>query len=112
MQPHLPAVKVRQLEAWITVQRGHALANGVHLLACNRVGHELNPTAAGHGIHFWGNSFACGPQGEMLGQAGEDGEIPLVDLDRRRSEQVRRDRPFLRDRRIDAYDALKLRFND
>ena len=104
--------QARQLDAWITVQRGHALANGVPLLACNRVGHEPDPTVTGHGIRFWGNSFACGPQGEILGQAGEDGEILLVDLDGRRSEQVRRDWPFLRDRRIDAYDALKLRFDD
>jgi len=104
--------QARQLDAWITVQRGHALANGVPLMACNRVGHEPDPTGTGHGIHFWGNSFACGPQGEMLGQAGEGEEILLVDLDKRRGEQVRRDWPFLRDRRIDAYDALKRRYDD
>jgi N-carbamoylputrescine amidase len=101
----------RQREAWLTVQRAHAVANGLPLLACNRVGDEAAPDG-GAGIRFWGNSFACGPQGEWLVRAGEDAAILQVDLDLARSEQVRRIWPFLRDRRIDAYGDLVRRFID
>ncbi|MES9936425.1 MAG: nitrilase-related carbon-nitrogen hydrolase, partial [Sedimenticola sp.] len=104
--------QARQLEAWVTVQRGHAIANGLPLLACNRVGHETDPSGSSPGIRFWGHSFACGPQGELLAQAGQDGESLLATLDMNRCENVRRIWPFLRDRRIDAYDKLKLRFDD
>jgi N-carbamoylputrescine amidase len=99
----------------MTVQRGHAIANGLPLLACNRVGFEPAPDATSpeDGIQFWGNSFACGPQGELLARASSDDETLLVvDLDLGRSEQVRRIWPFLRDRRIDAYDDLSKRWRD
>ncbi|MET0087918.1 MAG: carbon-nitrogen hydrolase [Sedimenticola sp.] len=104
--------QARQLDAWITVQRGHAIANVLPLLACNRVGHETDPSGSSPGIRFWGHSFACGPQGELLAQASQDGETLLATLDMDRCENVRRIWPFLRDRRIDAYDKLKLRFDD
>ncbi|WP_020676477.1 carbon-nitrogen hydrolase [Geopsychrobacter electrodiphilus] len=103
--------KQRQLDAWQTVQRGHAIANGLPLLSINRCGKELAPEGPGE-IDFWGKSFACGPQGEFLCQAGEDPETLLVDLDLGRCEQVRRIWPFLRDRRIDAYSDLLKRFRD
>ena len=105
------AEKNRQLEAWLTIQRGHAIANGMPLIAINRCGTE---TAADNRnqIDFWGNSFACGPQGEFLVQADEDNKTVLVDIDLERSEQVRRIWPFLRDRRIDAYPDLLRRFRD
>jgi N-carbamoylputrescine amidase len=102
----------RQQDAWEVVQRGHAVANGLPLLACNRVGFEPDPSGATSGITFWGNSFACGPQGEILGRAGDTAETLVVDLDLARSERVRRMWPFLRDRRIDAYDDLLLRYRD
>lgn len=102
----------RQLEAWLTVQRAHAIANGIPVLSCNRVGFETSPDPAAPGIAFWGSSFACGPQGEWLGRAGEDAENLLVDLPLARSETVRRIWPFLRDRRIDAYGELQRRFRD
>ncbi len=106
------AEKVRQFEAWVTVQRGHAIANGLPLVACNRVGFEPAPDE-GRGIRFWGGSFACGPQGELLAQAGhDDPERLLVKLDLERSEAVRRIWPFLRDRRIDAYGDLLRRYRD
>ena len=102
----------RQREAWITVQRGHAIANGLPLLACNRTGFEPAP-AAGRGITFWGSSFVAGAQGELLAQAGADTpELLLADVDLGRSEQVRRIWPFLRDRRIDAYGDLLKRYRD
>jgi N-carbamoylputrescine amidase len=105
------AERQRQREAWITVQRGHAIANGLPLLAVNRVGLEQDPLAAGPGIQFWGSSFACGPQGELLAQAPPDAETELlVDLDLGRGETVRRWWPFLRDRRIDAYGDLLRRW--
>ncbi|WP_353663285.1 carbon-nitrogen hydrolase [Hydrogenimonas sp. SS33] len=105
--------KARQLEAWVTVQRGHAVANGLPLVAVNRVGFEKDPSGALNGIRFWGNSFACGPQGEMLATASNDNEeILLCDIDLERSETVRRWWPFLRDRRIDAYDGLLKRYID
>ncbi len=103
----------RQLNAWITVQRGHAVANGLPVIACNRVGEEPDPGGQTPGIRFWGNSFAAGPQGEFLCQAGiSEQRVLRVDIDRKRSEDVRRIWPFLRDRRIDAYGALTRRFID
>ena len=106
------AEKQRQREAWITVQRGHAVANGIPLLACNRTGFEAAPEG-GRGLQFWGTSFVAGPQGEFLAQAGTDArELLIVDIDLARSENVRRIWPFLRDRRIDAYDDLLRRFRD
>ncbi|WP_257388946.1 carbon-nitrogen hydrolase [Tahibacter caeni] len=106
------AEKQRQREAWITVQRGHAVANGIPLLACNRTGFEAAPDG-GRGIQFWGTSFVAGPQGEFLAQAGSDArELLVADIDLKRSEQVRRIWPFLRDRRIDAYGDLLRRFRD
>lgn len=106
------AEKARQRDAWITVQRGHAVANGVPLLSCNRIGYEAAPDG-GRGLLFWGSSFVAGPQGEFLAQASTDArELLVVDIDMRRSENVRRIWPFLRDRRIDAYDDLLRRFRD
>lgn len=105
--------QTRQREAWITVQRGHAVANGLPVVAVNRVGHEPDPSGATNGITFWGNSFVAGPQGEFLFQAPTDTEsTAIIDIDMRRSEQVRRWWPFLRDRRIDAYSPILTRFND
>ena len=106
------AEKARQRDAWITVQRGHAVANGLPLLACNRAGFEPAPDAA-RGIQFWGSSFVAGPQGEFLAQASADkNELLIVDIDLGRSESVRRIWPFLRDRRIDAYADLLKRYRD
>ena len=102
----------RQQEAWEIVQRGHAVANGLPVLACNRVGFEADPSGATAGITFWGNSFACGPQGEIIARAGDQAETLLVELDLARSERVRRMWPFLRDRRIDAYGDLQRRYRD
>lgn len=103
----------RQREAWITVQRGHAVANGLPVVAVNRVGHEPDPSGATNGIQFWGSSFVAGPQGEFLFQAPTDAEAEeIVDIDMHRSEQVRRWWPFLRDRRIDAYQGLTSRYLD
>jgi N-carbamoylputrescine amidase len=107
------AEKDRQREAWVTVQRGHAVANGLPLLACNRTGYEADPSGVGAGIQFWGTSFVAGPQGEFLAKAGTDGrELLMVDVDLERSEHVRRIWPFLRDRRIDAYGDLLKRYRD
>lgn len=107
------AEKERQVDAWETVQRGHAIANGLPVLAVNRVGFEASPDPAASGIQFWGNSFVAGPQGELLGKASRDAEeILTVTLDLARCESVRRIWPFLRDRRIDAYQDLTLRFRD
>jgi len=104
--------KDRQREAWITVQRGHAVANGLPLLACNRTGFEAAPDG-GRGIQFWGSSFVAGPQGEFLARAGAEArELLIADVDLARSESVRRIWPFLRDRRIDAYDDLLKRYRD
>jgi N-carbamoylputrescine amidase len=102
----------RQRDAWVTVQRGHAVANGLPVLSCNRVGHEADPSGHSAGITFWGHSFACGPQGELLGIAGKSEENLLVDLDLARSESVRRIWPFLRDRRIDSFADLQRRYID
>ncbi|UZR29970.1 carbon-nitrogen hydrolase [Methylococcus mesophilus] len=107
------AERSRQLEAWITVQRGHAVANGLTVAACNRIGSEPDPSGQTPGILFWGNSFAAGPQGEFLCRAGSaDAELLMVEVDRKRSEDVRRIWPFLRDRRIDGYDGLLRRYLD
>ena len=107
------AEQQRQLGAWITIQRSHAIANGIPVLSCNRTGHEPDPGKQSQGIQFWGNSFVCGPQGEFIAQADSDNETVLMaDLDMKRSESVRRIWPYLRDRRIDAYDELALRYRD
>ena len=107
------AEKSRQREAWITVQRGHAVANGLPVVTVNRVGHEPDPSAQTGGIRFWGSSFVAGPQGEFLFSAPDDAECEkIVELDMSRSENVRRWWPFLRDRRIDAYGGLTSRFLD
>lgn len=105
--------QARQLEAWVTVQRGHAVANNLPVVAPNRVGIEPDPTGQSAGIHFWGNSFICGPQGEFLARADESTECILsVTLDRQRSESIRRIWPYLRDRRIDAYGDILKRVRD
>ena len=105
--------KARQLGAWVTVQRGHAVANGLPIVAVNRVGHEPDPSGQTNGIQFWGNSFVAGPQGELLAVADNRKEQNLVvEVDMARSENVRRWWPFLRDRRIDEFDALTKRFID
>ena len=104
--------KERQLDAWVTVQRSHAVANGIPVLSANRVGFEPDLSGAGAGIHFWGSSFVAGPQGEFLARGGEGEELLVVELDRRRSEDVRRIWPFLRDRRIDAYGDIVRRYRD
>lgn len=105
--------KLRQLGAWVTVQRGHAVANGLSVISVNRVGHEPDPSGATNGIQFWGNSFVAGPQGEILLQADNVQEQNLiVDIDMGRSENVRRWWPFLRDRRIDEFDQISKRFID
>jgi N-carbamoylputrescine amidase len=99
-----------QLDAWITVQRGHAVANGVYVAAVNRVGHEI-PPGGGPGIEFWGNSFVAGPMGELLCRASTDKEeILLAEIDPARLETVRRHWPFFRDRRIDAYGGITSRY--
>lgn len=108
-----PDEQARQLEAWMTVQRGHAVANGLPVVTVNRTGHEPDPSGATGGITFWGNSFVAGPQGELLYRAPADAEVATtVDIDLSRSERVRRWWPFLRDRRIDAYADLTRRFRD
>lgn len=105
--------QTRQRDAWITIQRSHGVANGLPVLVANRVGFEADPTRQTPGAQFWGSSFAVGPQGEFLGQASVgDAEALIVDLDLARSENVRRWWPFLRDRRIDAYGDLLLRYRD
>lgn len=107
------AEQQRQLDAWVTVQRGHAVANGLPVIACNRVGYEPDPSGQTAGIQFWGNSFAVGPQGEFLCRANDSEErVFLVEIDRKRSENVRRIWPFLRDRRIEEYGNLNKRFLD
>lgn len=105
--------KARQREAWITVQRGHAVANGLPVVTVNRVGHEPDPSGSTNGILFWGSSFVAGPQGEFLYLAPDNEEaIAIIDVDMKRSEQVRRWWPFLRDRRIENYGDLTRRFID
>ena len=108
-----PAEQLRQREAWITVQRGHAVANGLPVVTVNRVGHEPDPSQLTRGIQFWGSSFVAGPQGEILYSAPTDAEVEqVVDVDLRRSENVRRWWPFMRDRRIDHYADLTKRWRD
>ncbi|CAL1241636.1 carbon-nitrogen hydrolase [Candidatus Methylocalor cossyra] len=108
-----PEEQRRQLEAWQLVQRGHAVANGLPVITCNRIGYEPDPTGHTPGIRFWGNSFAAGPQGELLCQAdAEEQRVLVVEIEPRRTEEVRRLWPFLRDRRIDAYGGLTRRFLD
>lgn len=103
--------KVRQLGAWVTVQRGHAVANGLPVVSVNRVGHEPDPSGQTNGIRFWGNSFVAGPQGELLAELPNDEEtVRVVEVDMARSENVRRWWPFFRDRRIDAFGGLTERF--
>lgn len=105
------AEKARQQEAWVLSQRGHAVANGLPVLSCNRVGLEADPCGQTPGIRFWGHSFVAGPQGEMLARADStQEELLLADVDLARSEDVRRIWPFLRDRRIDAYQDLLKRY--
>ena len=102
----------RQLDAWITIQRSHAVANGIPVIACNRIGFEQSPDSAA-GINFWGNSFIAGPQGEIIKQADESQSSLLTcTIDKSRSEYIRQIWPFLRDRRIDAYNDLTKRFID
>jgi len=102
----------RQLGAWQLVQRGHAVANGLPVLVCNRVGYEASPTKDDPGIEFWGNSFIAGPQGELLAKADIDATVLTAEVSLRRSEDVRRIWPFLRDRRIDSYNEITKRFID
>ncbi len=105
--------QARQRDAWMTVQRGHAVANGLPVVTVNRVGHEEDPSGATNGIQFWGTSFVAGPQGELLHQSPSDSEESVVvEVDLARSEAVRRWWPFLRDRRIDAYAGLTRRYLD
>ena len=104
--------KARQREAWTTIQRAHAIANGLPVLACNRVGFEPDPSGVGAGIQFWGGSFVAGPQGEVVARADDQAQVLMAEVDLTRSEAVRRIWPYLRDRRIDAYQALGLRYRD
>ncbi len=108
-----PAEQQRQRDAWITIQRSHAVANGIPVLSCNRCGHEPDPSRQSEGIQFWGSSFVAGPQGELLAEATQDqDDILYADVDMGRSEEIRRIWPYLRDRRIDDYADLKLRYRD
>lgn len=108
-----PEEQERQREAWTTVQRGHAVANGLPVVAVNRIGYEPDPSGRTNGIMFWGSSFVAGPQGEFLFRGSVDKELEtIVDIDMKRSENVRRWWPFLRDRRIENYDGLTKRFLD
>lgn len=108
-----PEEQERQREAWTTIQRGHAVANGLPVIAVNRTGHEPDPSGQTNGIQFWGSSFVTGPQGEFLYRAEKDEEIvKIIDIDMQRSENVRRWWPFLRDRRIEEFSPLAKRFLD
>ena len=104
--------KQRQLDAWMAVQRGHAVANGIPVVTVNRVGFEKDVTGTLDGIVFWGNSFAYGAQGEELVRLGEDAQNVVIEIDLKRSEEVRRMWPFLRDRRIEYFSELSKRFID
>lgn len=104
--------KARQLGAWQTVQRGHAVANGLPVIAVNRCGWEEDPSGQTNGITFWGHSFVAGPQGEFIAEAGTEEETIIVDIDMKRCENVRRWWPFLRDRRIEEFAGLTKRFID
>ncbi|MCF0181309.1 MAG: carbon-nitrogen hydrolase [Muribaculaceae bacterium] len=108
-----PEEQARQREAWMTVQRGHAVANGLPVITVNRTGHEPDPSGQTNGIQFWGSSFVAGPQGDLLFKAPVDEEVEaIVDVDMKRSENVRRWWPFLRDRRIDHYNEITNRYLD
>ena len=108
-----PEEQQRQRTAWTTVQRGHAVANGLPVVTVNRVGFESDPSGQTNGIMFWGSSFVAGPQGEFLFRASNNEEVEtIVEVDMKRSENVRRWWPFLRDRRIDYYDGITKRFLD
>lgn len=108
-----PEEKQRQKDAWVISQRGHAVANGLHVISVNRTGHEADTSGQTNGIQFWGNSFVAGPQGEFVTELSNDKEeVCVVELDMLRSEQVRRWWPFFRDRRIDAFQGLTQRFLD
>jgi len=104
--------QARQLDAWITVQRGHAIANALPLIAVNRVGFEKDSSGVMDGIAFWGNSFVVGAQGEFIAQASTQEELIITQLDMQKAEEVRRIWPFLRDRRIDAYEEITKRYID
>ncbi|MGP5307576.1 carbon-nitrogen hydrolase [Vreelandella alkaliphila] len=106
------AEKARQKDAWTIIQRSHGVANGLPVLVANRVGFEPDHSGVGNGIAFWGGSFVCGPQGEMLAHAGEETQQLVVNIDMARSENTRRIWPYLRDRRIDAYGDLTRRYRD
>jgi len=107
------AEKQKQKDAWSVVQRGHAVCNGLPVVTVNRVGHESDPSGQTQGIRFWGSSFVAGPQGEIIAQASTEKEENLVvEIDLKRSEEVRRWWPFLRDRRIDGYKDLLKRYID
>lgn len=109
----LPEEQERQREAWTTVQRGHAVANGLPVIAVNRTGHEPDPSGQTNGIQFWGSTFVCGPQGEFLYRAPKEEEVvEVIDVDMQRCENVRRWWPFLRDRRIEEFSPLTRRFID
>jgi N-carbamoylputrescine amidase len=108
-----PEEQQRQRQAWQLVQRGHAVANGLPVITVNRTGHEPDPSGQTAGIEFWGTSFVCGPQGELLYEAPEHEEAnAIIDINLERSEQVRRWWPFLRDRRIEAFGGLMQRYID
>lgn len=102
----------RQQDAWLTIQRAHAVANGLPVAVANRVGHEQDPSGTSPGQTFWGSSFVTGPQGELLARANTEEAVIVVDIDLARSEQVRRLWPYLRDRRIEAYSDLSKRYRD
>ena len=104
--------KEKMLNAWITIQRGHAIANGVPVIAVNRVGVEKDSSGVLGGIRFWGNSFVCGPQGEFLVKAGLEEEILEVEIDLKNAKEVRKIWPFLRDRRIEDYKCILKRYCD
>lgn len=107
-----PEEKARQLGAWQTVQRGHAVANGLPVIAVNRCGHEPDPSGMTNGIQFWGHSFVAGPQGEFITDFGEDEQCEVIEVSLKRSETVRQWWPFLRDRRIEEFGALAKRYLD
>jgi len=102
----------RQFDAWVTIQRGHSVANGIPVISVNRTGYESDPSGVTNGIQFWGNSFVCGPQGEFLYRSGEGEDVRIVEIDKQRTENVRRWWPFFRDRRIEDYKKLTKRWID
>lgn len=104
--------KRRQKDAWVLAQRGHAVANGLHVIAVNRCGYEEDPSGVTNGIQFWGNSFVAGPQGELIYEASVNEEVKVIDISMERAETVRRMWPFFRDRRIDYFEDLTKRFRD